>query len=287
MAGINGVDFDDLSGINGLIKGEKSPTPTISVAGGLFGSVSIKVSNMSSYTNPNFIVSSDVGGTTTVQKGTAKRSLTSAKTSLNGVLSISDSSTTTGTRTVRVKAQEFGAYTESDEVTATYNVSFLNAQYIRLKGVTSSGLATNARLAIRDIRFYTAQGQVYNQSNPRYPSTNLTSNTSETGIEVSQGHVYSSSYAAWKACDSSTNTLGWLLGTSAANNWWQLRFVVAKGAFSASTVPTIKSMHINWHNQTDATHFRVLTSDTGAFAGEETDHGVLEITSENTQLNYG
>ena len=112
MAGINGVDFDDLDGINGLLKGEKSTTPTISVSGGLFGSVSIKVSNMSSYTNPNFIVSSDVGGTTTVQKGTAKRSLTSAKTALNGILSISDSSSTTGTRTVRVKAQEFGAYTE-------------------------------------------------------------------------------------------------------------------------------------------------------------------------------
>lgn len=287
MAGINGVDFDDLDGINGLIKGEKSPTPTISVSGGLFGSVSVRVTNASSYTNPNFTVSADVSGTTTVSKGNAIKTLSSSKTTLSDSLVINDTSTTTGQRTVRVTAQEFGDYTESDEVTATYDVSFINAQYIRIRGVTSAGADSSARLAISDLRFYTAQGQVYNQGSPRYPATNLTSNTSENGIEVSQGHIYSTSYDAWKACNSNLFDLAWTLGTNATNNWWQLRFVVAKGAFSSSTVPTIKSMHIKFHSQNDAQYFMIQTSDTGAFAGEETDEGIIAITAEDTQLNFG
>ena len=75
----------------------------------------------------------------------------------------------------------------------------------------------------------------------------------------------------------------WALGTSAANNWWQIQFETA----TYSTAPEIKSMKIRFDGQTDASYFNISGSDTGSFSGEETDYGVFEITAENTTLNFG
>lgn len=276
MANINGVDFDDLDGINGLIRGEVTTTPTITTSGGLFGQVTVRVTNYSSYTNPNFTVSSAVGATTTVSDTAVARVLATGSSRLSDTLSIADASTTTGTRTVTVKAQEFGEFAESAAATATYDVSYIQAPYIRIRGVTSTGADTNNRIAIIDVRFYTAAGQLASSS---VPSGNLTSDTSDSSVRVSQGHVYSQTYAAWKAMDNSQTTLAWLLGTSAANNWWQIQF-------TGKPTPTIKSMSIKFHTQTDATHFKLSSSSTGAFTGEETDHGVFDI-KEGTSQTFG
>ena len=271
MSNINGVDFDDLDGINGLIKGEITTTPTITASGGLFGQVTVTVTNYSSYTNPNFTVSAEVSGTTTVADTAVERGLSTNSNKLSDTLAITDSSTTTGTRTVTVRAQEFGEFAQSAEATATYDVSNISVAYIRIRGVTSAGANTSDRIAISDVRFYEAAGQT-----TQIPSANLTSDTSSSDARVSQGHVYSQTYAAWKAMDSSQGTLAWLLGTSAANNWWQIQFTGKPG-------PTIKSMKITFHTQTDATHFKLSSSSTGAFSGEETDHGVFEIKEGNVQ----
>ena len=274
MGSINGVDFDDLDGINGLIKGEITTTPTITASGGLFGQVTVTITNYSSYTNPNFTISSAVGATTTVADTAVERTLATGSNKFSDTLSIADTSTTTGTRTVTVKAQEFGEFAESAEATATYDVTTLNAAYIRIRGVTSAGADTSDRIAINDVRFYTAAGQT-----TPVPSGDLTSDTSSSAARVSQGHVYSQTYAAWKAMDSNQNTMAWLLGTSAANNWWQIQF-------TGKPSPTIKSMKIIFNTQTDATHFKLSTSSTGSFSGEETDHGTFEI-KEGTTQNFG
>ena len=136
------------------------------------------------------------------------------------------------------------------------------------------------RLAIDNIQFFTGSGG----TGTEYPTTDLTSNTSETGIVVSQGHLYSSSYAAFKAVDSNTtNTMSWLLGTSAANNWWQIHW--ESGTYA--TIPTIKSIKVRFDNNMQTNYFKIQGSDTGDFTGEETDYGVMKLSAKNTTLTFG
>jgi hypothetical protein len=291
MSNINVVDFTDLTGISGLTKTEQTTTPTITVAGGLFGSVTLTVTNRSSYTNPNFEVTSVVGSTTTVSNTSVKKTLktdssTSIDSTLDGGMTVVDTDSTSGTRTVTVRAHEFGTdKIASEAATATYDVTYVSNGYIRIRGVDSSGNNSSNRLAITDLKFYQLPGQqssTNSQAEQSYPQTALTSNSSDSRFTVSQGHVYSSTYAAWKAMDSNTTgTLAWLLSTSAANNWWQIAFD------RNSSMPTIKSMHIRFHSQNDATHFKISGSNTGSFSGEETDYGTFEVTSEGTQINFG
>jgi len=182
-----------------------------------------------------------------------------------------------GTRTIYVKAQEFGDYKQSAVATATYDVTFLNAAYIRLIAQTTAGANTTSYIGITEIKFYTGQGQ----TGTAYPTTNLTSDTSETGIVVSAGYSQSATYLPWKASDGLTYTNWWSLGVSnAALNWWQIQF--QSGTYP--TPPTIKSMRINWSNF-QTTSFRVLTSSTGAFSGEQVDQGLFTFV--NGVNNYG
>ena len=284
MGEISGVSTDDISSISGFFVtqsggGTATATPTISVSGGTFVAVNVTVTNHSTaYTNPNYSVTAVVGGTTTVIDSVVDRTLDTGKRSVGASMNFNDTNTTTGTRTVSVRAQEFGDNVQSAAVTATYDVSFIQSRYLRIRGVSSDGSDSNNRLAMTDLSFYTSQGQ----GGTEYPTTNMTSNTSETGIAVSQGHVYSNTYAAFKAVDSSSS-LSWLLGTNAANNWWQIEW--ERGTYS--TIPTIKSARIKFHSQCDASHFKLQGSDTGAFTGEETDYGVFTISAENTYLNFG
>lgn len=279
----SGIDMANIAKISGMTKassgGTATTTPTISVGGGVFGEVNVTVTNhASAYTNPNYSLTAAVGGTTTVADSVVNHTLDTGDDSVSAVMNFLDSNTTSGTRTVSVKAQEFGDNIQSAAATATYNVRFIQKRYLRIRGVSSNGSDSNDRIAMTDLSFYTSTGQ----SGTEYPRTNMTSNTSETGIEVSQGHVYSNTYAAFKAVDSSSS-LAWLLGTNAANNWWQIEW--ESGTYS--TIPTIKSARIKFHSQSDATHFKLQGSDTGDFSGEETDFGVFEITAENTYLNFG
>lgn len=285
MGEISGVSTSDIDSISGFFVSQsgsspRTTTPTISVSGGTFGAINVTVTNHSSaYTNPNYSVSAVAGGTTTVDDSVVDRTLDSGNRSLGDSLIFNDTNASTATRTVSVRAQEFGDSIQSEAVTATYDVTFIQNRYLRVRGVDSSGSDSNDRLAISDLSFYTSSAQ----SGTEYPTTAMTSNISETGIRVSQGHVYSSTYAAYKAVDSSTSSLAWLLGTSAANNWWQIEWE----SLTYSTIPTIKSARIKFHSQNDAGFFKLEGSDNGRFQGEETDYGVFTITAENTHLNFG
>ena len=283
----NGIEMGDIAKINeqdvpsgGGGSGTTTTTPTISVSGGTLGSVEVTVTNHSTYTNPNYKCVVTAGSTTTVTDDNVDHSgLDTDKAHIADKLRFIDANTATGTRTVTVTAQEFGDL-ESAAATGTYDVQYLQNRYLRIRAVTSAGANTTARLAIDDIRFFTGAGA----TGTEYPTTNLTSNTSETGIVVDQGHLYSSSYAAWKACDSNTtNSMSWLLGTSAANNWWEIHWE----ATTYPTIPTIKSIQVRFDGNMQTFYFKIEGSDTGAFAGEETDYGVLNLSARNTTLTFG
>jgi len=279
----NGIDMGDIASINEQDVpsggGTASTTPTISLSGGTFGAVNVTVTNHSSYTNPNYECVVTAGSTTTVSDAEVDHELESAKDGVSAVMTFNDTNTTTGTRTVTVKAQEFGDNIQSSATTATFDKVFIQNQYIRIRGVTSSGADTNLRLAIQDLGFFTG----VTQTGTEYPTTALTSETSETGIVISAGHTYSASYAAFKAADSSLLTMWWALGTTSANNWWQIHFETA----TYPIAPIIKSMMLRFDGQTSASYFSIAGSDTGAFSGEETDYGVFGITAKGANLNFG
>lgn len=279
----NGIAVADIVSINGKALptggGTASTTPTISVAGGTFGAVTVTVTNHSSYTNPNYDCSATVGATTVVSDTNVDHLLESDSSGLSDTLLIVDTNAATGTRTVSVKAQEFGDNIQSSAATATYDINFIQNTYVRIQGVTSTGQATTLRLAMEDLRLFTGQGQ----TGTEYPTTALTSDTSETGIKITYGHSYSSTYAGWKAVDSSVASMWWTLGNSvAADNWWQIEFIRT----TYNPAPTIKSMQVRFDSQTDASYFKILGSNTGNFTGEETDYGVFQII-ENTIQNFG
>ena len=287
MGEISGVPTTDIDNVDGFFttqsggaSGTTTTTPTITVSGGTFGAVEVKVTNESTYTNPNYKCVVTAGATTTVADSAVDHSgLSTEKDHVSNTMNFIDSNTATGTRTVTVTAQEFGDL-ESAAATGTFDIAFVQNRYVRIRAVTSTGANTTARLAIDNIQFFTGAGG----TGTEYPTTNLTSNTSETGIVVSQGHQYSGSYAAWKAVDSNTtNSMAWLLGTSAANNWWQIHW--ESGTYA--TIPTIKSMKVRFDNNMQTYYFKIQGSDTGDFTGEETDYGVLKLASKNTTLTFG
>lgn len=286
MADLSGVDTSYIDGVNGFFttqgsgSGTATTTPTISLTGGVFGQVTATVTNHSSYTNPNYECVVTAGGTTTVADADVNHTLDQGADSVSASMSFADTNATTGTRTVTVKAQEFGDYVQSSAATATFDISYVQHHYVRIQGVTSTGAATTLRVAIDDIRFCTGAGG----TGTAYPTTNLTSNTSETGIVVSQGHLYSASYDSWKACDSNTtNSMAWLLGASAANNWWQIQWESATYA----TAPEIKSIKVRFDGNQQTLYFKLMGSSTGAFSGEETNYGIFYIPARNATIYYG
>ena len=256
-----------------------TPTISLSSATPVFGALTVTISNHSDYTNPNYsMVSKLADGTVIVTDANVDRVLESDESHLAGTLKLIDTNASTAERTVTVKAQEFEDSKQSAGATATYTPSTIQNQYLRIRGVNSDGDQVSNRIAIMDVNFYAAAAQ----SGTVYPTTNLTSNTSETGIAVSQGHLFSSLYDAYLACDSSTTTMAWLLGTSAANNYWQIEFET--GTYSSA--PIIKSIDIKFHAQNDATHF-ALTGSNNADHSSATVYAIFEITAENTVLNFG
>lgn len=255
------------------------PTISLNSATPVFGAVTVTISNHSDYTNPNYsAVCTLDDGTVTVTDANIDRVLESDESHLAGTLKLIDTNESTEERTITVKAQEFENSKQSATQTATYVPSTIQNKYLRIRGVSSDGDQVSNRIAIMDVNFYAAAAQ----SGTVYPTTNLTSNTSETGIAVSQGHLFSSLYDAYLACDSSTTTMAWLLGTSAANNYWQIEFET--GTYSSA--PIIKSIDIKFHAQNDATHF-ALTGSNNADHSSATVYAIFEITAENTVLNFG
>ena len=276
MGKISGVPTSALNSIDGFYStqggggGTATTTPTISFTAGPFGTGSVTVTNHSSYTNPNYELSVDVGATNVVADSTVDHALDTGSDSLGDTMTFVDSSATTGTRTVSVKAQEFGDNIQSAAATDTYTKQDIQNRYVRFQGVNSSGTPTTNHVFITQMEVYTGSGQ----TGTEYPTTDLTDYSSETGITVSAGDEYDASRVAWKAFDNSTGTGWWSLGVpTAANNWIQMEFEPA----TYTPAPVLKSARFLFSSSNSATHLKVLGSDTGAFAGEETDYGYFKI----------
>ena len=285
-SGIDMADIEKISGVDIATSsgggGTPSTTPTIDLTQGLFGAVSVEVTNHSTYTNPNYSASSNVGGVTTVSDADIDHGLESDKSHITDTLRFQDSSTTSGQRTFTLTAQDYGEE-ESASATATYNIAGPPAsRYIRIRGVDSSGTNSASRLAIWNLRFYTGAGQT-GTSHP----TNMTSETTDTNGDnfytVSVGHEYSG-YVGWKAFDSSTSIfqMWWALGSSAANNWIQIKFDDTE----FSTPPSINSFAISLYASGNyANHVAFETSDDGSTF---TQRGVFAVSSSsNSQQNFG
>ena len=287
IASMNGVDDGEISSVNGQtpnldLSGSASTTPSVSVSGGLFGQVdaTITKSGGGTYTNPNYSAECTLAdGTVTVTDANIDRVLESDGSHLAGTLEISDTNASTAQRTISVKAQEFGDTTQSTVGTATYTPTSIQAKYIRFTGVLADGSATNKRLAIEDIRFFTGSGQ----SGTEYPTTDLTANDSETGIVISAGHFFNATYAPYKAFDSSSGTWWWTLSNNtAANNYIQIEF--EDGTYS--TKPIIKSLQVDFQSSWADTYYFKITSSANADHSSSTDHGVF-LANISTVTNFG
>ena len=287
MGEISGVSTDDIDNVDGFFTtqsggggGTATTTPTISVTEGLFGFTTVQVTNHSSFTNPNYQCSAAVGATTTVTDTLVNHTLESGADHLSDTMTFTDSNSASATRTVTVKAQDFGNTIQSAAVTATYDVGGLSGRHIRIRGVNSSGTNTSARLSIYECRFFESGGQ----SGTSHPTNMVSATTDSNGdsyYTISAGHEYSA-YYGWKAFDSSTSifNMWWALGTSTANNWLNVEF----NSTQFSTPPTLLSMRIGFYNQNDASHFALETSSDGT---NYTQEGIFQITGENIILNFG
>ncbi len=279
MASISGQSTANIDGVDGFFTtqggggGTASLSPTLSITGTPFGAT-LTISNFASYTNPNWQVEVFVGATQIVTNAEVLRQLDGNL--LSDFLSWSDTSSLTGARTVKVRAQTFGDFVQSAEVTGTYTKAVVNYQFLRIRGVTALGVDTSARLAMRHVRFYSSASQ----TGTRYAAGNMTGNTTplSENLSLSQGKVYSATYDAYRAMDGSNN-FSWLLGATTAQNWWQCEFT--------GTVPTIQSLEIFMTNNADTSYIRLEGSSTGAFTGEEIDLGVFNVPNNNTTTNIG
>ena len=278
---VSGTRHSDISNVNGQtpnldLSGSASPIPSVLTSGGFFGVVEATITKSAggAYTNPNYSAECTLAdGTVTVTDANIDRGLATDSSGLKNVLNITDSNASTAERTVTVKVQEFGNTTQSAAATATYTPSYVQAKYIRLELCEADGTALGGNnFPISDIGFYTGAGQ----TGTEYPTTDLTSATSETGIVVSAGHEYNTTnYAAWKAADSGLTTWWWGLGSSAGDNWWQIEF--EDGTYG--TKPIIKSLRIRFYGAYGAEYFKI-TSSANADHSSSTDHGVFKTTYE-------
>lgn len=284
MASISGQSTTNIDGVDGFFTssgggGTASTSPTLSVDVNPFV-VTLTISNYASYTNPNWEVSVFVGATEVVTNANVTRSIDSNLLSATLTWS-TDTNASASNRTVKVRAQEFGDYIQSAEVTTTYANTTVQSRFLRLRGVTSAGVDTSDRIALGEVRFFDASGQ----TGTRFASGNMTSDllpTSE-GLSLSQGNVYSASYESWKAMDGSGTTMAWLLGASAANNWWQCEFLVG----TYPTIPIIKSLEILQRTSADTAYISIQGSDDGLFTTDLVEYGVYNVPNDQTTTNIG
>lgn len=236
----NGVEMADIASINGQDApsggGTATTTPSLSVVGGGFGIVvaTITKSGGGAYTNPNYnVITTLADGTVTVTDANADRNMENDKSHITGVINITDTNASAAQRTVTVKAQEFGDTIQSSAATGTFTPSFIQNKYIRITLADGNGNPVAGHAGLYDWKLFTGGGQ----SGTEYPTTVLTSNTSEDGIVISTGFEYST-YYAWKAFGNSG--FWWALTGAADRNWIQIEFTDDE----YDEKPIIKSMQL-------------------------------------------
>tara|TARA_R100000951_G_scaffold63761_1_gene53533 strand:+ start:107 stop:988 length:882 start_codon:yes stop_codon:yes gene_type:complete len=285
----SGVEMADIEKISGQDVpsgggGTASTAPTLTVTEGAFGEFSVTINNHSSYTNPNFSFNSKIGSTVVAADSAFDRNLETDKSSLSDTSTFIDSNTSNSTRTVTVRAQEFGDSVQSAEATATYTKSGISGRYLRIRGVTSDGSQTSGRIAVYECRFYESydqSGTIGTNAYPQHMVSATTDSDGSTDYTITAGHTYSQSYAEWKAFNNSSSAFNmyWALGTNAANNWIQLKF----DSTAFPTPPSINSMRIGFNSQTGCSHFALEASSDGSTF---TQLGIFEITSKNSLLSF-
>jgi hypothetical protein len=264
MGEISGVSTDDINNVDGFFTtqsggggGTATTTPTGSIDFSM-GTGIITISNHSSYTNPNYSVTVSIGGSVIVSDAEINHAMDAGEDSLGAVMTFTDNNASTAQRTVTVKAQEFGDNIQSAALIATYTPSFVAWRFIRVTNVNASKtLSGTSWLAINNWSLFEGVGQ----TGTNHPTTNLTSDTSQTGIALSSNNVYST-YYKWHAFDSNGNgTRFW--SVSGDPKYLQIEFEPA----TYPTPPTIKSMnlsvqygfHLLFQGSNDGTNFTEIT----------------------------
>lgn len=250
------VDFGDIGGGGG---GTTTTTPTIATISD-FESTStgtITISNYDSSADYRIIL---------YNSSSAVVSHTITDNS-DGTFTIATGLTVGTGYYVTAEAAGFGELKSAVATSNTFESQAAQTQmrYWRLQGTNSSKVNSSSKLAVADIKFFTGS----NQTGTAYPTTDATSNTSISGVTISAGHRFSSTYAEWKAFDSfragggnSGSGMWWTLGNSVAdNNWIQIDF---------GTSINLLSLRVETNSSYTDTDYAVLYgSNTGAFSGEE------------------
>ena len=270
---INGIAMADIADINGVDVpsggggGTTTTTPTFTLDNStVYLSQGVTITNTSSYTNAQFKVVVTAGSTTIA---------TVISTDTN--ITWSDNNSATGARTVTVTADEFGDFIESAAATNTYSRTDLNFRYYRFYGSANGTTASTGWVGFYNLRLYESAGQ----SGTAHPE-NLTSNTSgeANGYYVDTTYTFNtSSYAKWKAFDSSLFSWHWTLSVSSASDNFA-GFHFDSGTFS--TPPTILSMTFKSYSNPTANYVLAMGSNTGSFSGEETIFHVFDMTNQTS-----
>jgi hypothetical protein len=249
-------------------------TPTIT---GLPSSVQ-QGSTVNAASISNFDAAADYAGKVYNSSGVEQTSSPVTIDSSGGISFTAPSTIATGYE-LRIHAAALGKL-RSVEAVGTFEVTASRTfTHWRMQGCTSNGTPSSSKLGVIEMNYWTGLGG----TGTKYPTTAATSNTSISGVTISAGAAYSG-YAAWEAFDRSgandgyndgSGSMWWTLGNSvAANNWNQLEFSSAV-TFQSVTVHVYRSF-------SDATHVKILGSNTGAFSGEEVECAIIALDGSAT-----
>ena len=247
MASISGQNTSNIDNVDGFFTsqgggGTASPTPTLTAID-TYGTGEATITNMAAYTSVVFQCEIYVGSTLIVSNANTTKN--------GGTITWADTSLLTGTRTVQVRAQEFGDFIQSAVGSTTYTKTPTTFRYFRCRAVTSTGSNTSSHMGIRDWRYENASATIY-------PS-NMTADNLPTPFVASAGHYYST-YYPYKAFDSSTGSWAWTLTSSAANNYVEIdmgasvTLVTGKIMFYSGS----SASHFTISGSTDGTNYTIL-----------------------------
>jgi len=250
MASISGQSTANIDGVDGFFTtsggGTATTTPTITALADTYGLGSLVVGNFASYTNVTFECEVYVGATLIVAN--------SLTTKDGATIGWADTSALSGTRTVKLRAQEFGNFIESAEATDTYEKLATSFRYFRIQGVDINGAASSLHMGVRDWRYYTGASL----GGTAYPSV-MTTDSLPTPF-VASGYQFGS-YSPYKAFDIGISSWWWSLSvSSAALN----HLTIDMGAQT-----TMLSGRIMFYSGQSLAYFTMMASNTGAFTGEQ------------------
>jgi len=248
MASISGQSTSNIDNVDGFFttqggSGTATTTPTLTAID-TYGSGKATITNMAAYTNVVFNCEVYVGSTLIVSNANVTKNA--------GTLIWADSSTLNGTRTVQVRAQEFGDFIQSAIGSATYTKLATTFRYFRCRSVNANGSDSGSHMGIRDWRYEDSSATIY-------PS-NMTADNAPTPFVASAGKYYAN-YYPYKAFDNSTSNWAWTLTSTAAQNYIEIdmgstvTLVSGKIMFYSGS----SALYFTLSGSTDGTNYTVLS----------------------------